>query len=155
MARINRDMEVHMPRTSPRFRLTLALACGLLGAPALGAQAGTVTPDAPRAPAPAADSTLHVRALPALRVTTKRRKATREGVLALMQENRRLEAELRRQDEQVEALTRRLAYLRGPVTDSVHRDIARFNAEAGDVRTRRQALEARLAAAEATMASRP
>jgi hypothetical protein len=159
MARINRDMEVHMPRTSPPLRLALALACCLVGGSTLGAQGTSAAPPPSGSPvttpATAGDSASRVRTLPTMRVTARGQKATREGVLALMQENRRLEAELRRQDEQVETLERRLAWLRGPATDSVQREITRFSTEATEVRARRQALEARLAAVEGTTASRP
>ena len=131
-----------MPRTTLLHTAALALAC-VCGGSTLGAQ--TTTPVAADAPAmPTTDSTLRVRMLPAQRVTAKREKATRDGVLALMQENRRLAGELRRQDEKIESLTRRLAYLRGPVTDSVTRDIARLDAQTAETRARRQALEARL-----------
>lgn len=133
-----------MPRTTLLGTVAIAFAC-ICGGTTLGAQ--STTPDLPEAPA-STDSTLEVRMLPAQRITAKKQKATRESVLALMEENRRLAAELRRQDEKVEALTRRLAYLKGPVTDSVTRDIARIDAQTAETRTRRQALEARLDALE-------
>lgn len=133
-----------MPRTTLLSTLALALAC-ICGGTTLGAQ--NVNSEI------TADSSLRVRMLPAQRVTASQGKATREGVLALMEENRRLAAELRRQDEKVETLTRRLAYLKGPVTDSVNRDIARFDAQTAETRARRMALEARLAEIDGTTAS--
>ena len=128
-----------MPRTNLLRSLTLALAC-VIGGRSLGAQATSAD-----APAPlTSDSSVSVRALPAMRVTAAKEKASREGVLALMEENRRLAAELRRHDEKVELLARRLAYLKGTVTDSVTRDISRIDAQTAEARARRQALEARL-----------
>jgi hypothetical protein len=134
-----------MPRTTLLRTITFALAC-LCGGRALGAQ--TSTTSTPDQPVPTVDSTLQVRALPAMRVTAARPKVTREGVLWLMEENIRLAGELRRQDEKVDSLARRLAYIRGPVTDSVTRDIARLDAQTAEARARRQALEARLLTVE-------
>ena len=129
-----------MPRTTLLRTITLAFAC-ICGGRALGAQSATsVTP----MPAATMDSTRQVRSLPAMRVTAAKPKATREGVLALMEENIRLAGELRRQDQKVEELSRRLAYIKGPVTDSVNRDISRLDAQTAEARARRQALEARL-----------
>ena len=133
-----------MPRTTLPGTLALSFAC-VFGGTALGAQ--TTTPTAPETAA-VTDSAMHVRMLPAQRITATKSKATREGVLALMEENRRLAAELRRQDAKVETLTRRLAYLKGHVTDSLTTDIARLDAQAAETRSRRQALEARLNALE-------
>lgn len=128
-----------MPRTNLLRSLTLAFAC-VIGGRSLGAQATSAD-----APAPVvSDSSVRVRTLPAMRVTAEKEKASREGVLALMEENRRLAAELRRHDEKVELLARRLAYLKGTVTDSVTRDISRIDAQTAEARARRQALEARL-----------
>lgn len=126
-----------MPRTTLLSTIALAAAC-LCGAGQLSAQSTAAEPAVPTA-----DTGSQVRMLPAQRVTA-RPTATREGVLALMDENRRLMGELRRQDRKVDSLERRLAYLRGPVTDSYNRDIARMSAEAAEVRARREALEARL-----------
>ena len=128
-----------MPRTNLLRSLTLALAC-VIGGRSLGAQATSA--DVPASVI--SDSSVRVRALPAMRVTAAKEKASREGVLALMEENRRLAAELRRHDEKVELLARRLAYLKGTVTDSVTRDISRIDAQTAEARARRQALEARL-----------
>ena len=128
-----------MPRTNLLRSLTLALAC-VIGGRSLGAQATSA--DAPASVT--SDSSVRIRALPAMRVTAAKEKASREGVLALMEENRRLAAELRRHDEKVELLARRLAYLKGTVTDSVTRDISRIDAQTAEARARRQALEARL-----------
>ena len=130
-----------MPRTSLLSTIVFAAAC-LCGAGSLSAQSASITPSAP-----VADSVPQMRMLPAQRVTA-RAKATREGVLALMDENRRLMGELRRQDRKVDSLERRLAYLRGPLTDSYNRDISRMSAEAAEMRARREALEARLGRAE-------
>lgn len=135
-----------MPRTTLLSTLALAAAC-TLGGSSLGAQSATTT-SVPFESQVATDTASGVRMLPAQRVVARQPKASREGVLALMEENRRLAAELRRQDQKVETLTRRLAYLRGPVTDSVHRDIARLDAQAAETRTRRLELEARLNAIE-------
>ena len=126
-----------MPRTTLLSTFALAAAC-LCGAGQLSAQSTGAAPVLPTA-----DTVSQVRMLPAQRVTA-RPKATREGVLALMDENRRLMGELRRQDQKVDSLERRLAHLRGPVTDAYNRDIARMSAEAAEVRARREALEARL-----------
>ena len=49
----------------------------------------------------------------------------------------------------VEQLSGGLAYIKGPVTDSVTRDISRLDAQAAETRARRQALEARLQSLEA------
>jgi len=138
-------MEVHMPRTSLLRSLTLALAC-LVGGRALGAQTATETTSSPSA----TDSVSAIRALPAMRVTASKEKTSREGVLFLMEENLRLAGELRRQDQKVDALARRLAYLKGPMTDSVTREIARVDAQTAETRARRQALEARLVSLETT-----
>lgn len=135
-----------MPRTTLLRTITLALAC-ICGGRALGAQSATM--DTPVV-VTTTDSTLQVRALPAMRVTAAKPEASREGVLALMEENIRLAGELRRQDKKVEELSRRLAYLRGPVTDSVNRDISRLDAQTAETRARRQALEARLQSLEGT-----
>ena len=72
-----------MPRTTLLRTITLAFAC-LCGGRALGAQ--SAMPET-TVPAATTDSTRQVRALPAMRVTAERPKATREGVLALMEEN--------------------------------------------------------------------
>jgi hypothetical protein len=129
-----------MPRTTLLRTITLAFAC-ICGGRALGAQSASMeTP----VPVMTTDSTPRVRALPAMRVTAEKPKASREGVLALMEENIRLAGELRRQDQKVEELSRRLAYIKGPVTDSVNRDISRLDAQTAETRARRQALEARL-----------
>lgn len=138
-----------MPRSTLLRTITLAFAC-ICGGRALGAQ--SATPDAP-IPAATTDSTRQIRALPAMRVTAEKPRASREGVLALMEENIRLASELRRQDEKVEALSRRLAHLKGPVTDSVTRDISRLDAQTAETRARRQALEARLQSIEGTQAT--
>ena len=138
-----------MPRTTLLRTLTLALAC-VCGGRALGAQSATTDSSVPAA---TTDSTLQVRALPAMRVTAAKPKASREGVLALMEENIRLAGELRRQDQKVEELSRRLAWLKGPVTDSVNRDISRLDAQTAETRARRQALEARLQSLEGTTAA--
>ena len=130
-----------MPRKTLLSSITLAFACVCISATA-GAQ--TTTPE---------DSTLQVRALPTVTVTAAKPKASRAGVLALAQENRRLAAELYRQDRKIDSLNRRLAYLRGPATDSMNRDISRFDAQTAETRARRQALEARLQALEGTSAS--
>ena len=132
-----------MPRTSLLRSLTLALAC-VLGGRAVGAQ----TTNEAAVPPTISDSVPAIRALPAMRVVATREKASREGVLALMEENLRLAAELRRQDQKVDALSRRLEYLKGPVTDSVTREIARVDAQTAETRARRQALEARLLSLE-------
>ena len=137
-----------MPRTTLLRTITLALAC-VCGGRALGAQSATTDTSVPVA---TTDSTLQVRALPAMRVTAAKPRASREGVLALMEENIRLAGELRRQDQKVEELTRRLAWLTGPVTDSVNRDITRLDAQTAETRARRQALEARLQSLEGTQA---
>lgn len=133
-----------MPRTTLLFALVLTFA-GASGATTLGAQ--STTPGLPDVPA-TTDSALLVRVLPAQHVVAKQQKASRQGVLALMAENRRLEGELRRQDEKIESLTRRLVHLKGHVTDSVTRDITRLDAQAAETRARRLALEARLNALE-------
>ena len=138
-----------MPRTNLLCSFTLALAC-FVGAHAVGAQEATTNSTVP---APVADSTQQVRALPAMRVTAEKPKASREGVLALMEENMRLGAELRRQDQKVESLTKRLAYLKGPATDSLNRDITRLDSQTAETRARRQALEARLIALEGTQSA--
>lgn len=140
-----------MPRTTLLRTITLALAC-ICGGRALGAQSATT--DTP-VPVTTTDSTARMRmsALPAVRVTAEKPKASREGVLALMEENIRLAGELRRQDRKVDELSRRLAYLRGPVTDSMNRDITRLDAQTAETRARRQALEARLQQLEGTQAS--
>lgn len=135
-----------MPRTTLLRTITLAFAC-ICGGRALGAQSATT--DTP-VPAATVDSSRQVRALPAMRVTAEKPKASREGVLALMEENIRLAGELRRQDQKVEELARRLAHLKGPVTDSVNRDISRLDAQTAEARARRQALEARLQSLEGT-----
>ena len=140
---LTRDMETHMPRKTLLSTIALAAAC-LCGAGQLSAQTAAV-----QSSVPTADTTQRIRMLPAQRVTAAP-KATREGVLALMDENRRLMGELRRQDRKVDSLERRLAYLRGPLTDSYNRDIARMGAEAAETRARREALEARLEAMEGT-----
>lgn len=132
-----------MPRTTLLSTIALAAAC-LCGAGQLSAQASSI-----ESRLPTADTVQRIRTLPAQRVTAAPR-ATREGVLALMDENRRLMGELRRQDRKVDSLERRLAYLRGPLTDSYNRDIARMGAEAAETRARREALEARLQAMEGT-----
>lgn len=128
-----------MPRSTLLSGITLALAC-VLGGSALGAQS--------TAPVASTDSTPQVRMMPAMRVTAEKVKASRAGVLALAEENRRLAAELSRQDQKLDSLARRLLHLRGPVTDSVHRDIGRLDAQTAEARARRQALEARLASLE-------
>ena len=87
-----------MPRTTLLRTITLAFAC-ICGGRALGAQSATPDTTVPAAPM---DSTRQVRALPAMRVTAAKPKASREGVLALMEENIRLAGELRRQDQKVE-----------------------------------------------------
>lgn len=125
-----------MPRTTLLSSIVFAAACSL-GAGRLAAQA--TTPD---------DSASQVRTLQAVRVSAKA-KASREGVLWLMGENQRLMGELYRQDKKVDSLERRLAYIRGPVTDSMNRDIARLQSEAVATRARREALEARLDATTA------
>ena len=135
-----------MPRTTLLSTIALAAAC-TLGGSALGAQSITSTATTIESQVPT-DTTSGVRMLPTQRVVASQSKATREGVLALMEENRRLAGELRRQDEKVETLTRRLAYLRGPVTDGMNRDIARLDAQAAETRARRLELEARLNALE-------
>jgi predicted RNase H-like nuclease (RuvC/YqgF family) len=135
-----------MPRTTLLSTIALAAAC-TLGGSSLGAQSITSTAATFESQVPT-DTTTGVRMLPAQRVVAKQPKASREGVLALMEENRRLAAELRRQDQKVETLTRRLAHLRGPVTDGMNRDIARLDAEAAETRARRLELEARLNAIE-------
>jgi predicted RNase H-like nuclease (RuvC/YqgF family) len=137
-----------MPRTNLLRPLTLALAC-VIGGRSLGAQATSADVPAPVV----SDSSVRVRSLPAMRVTAAKEKASRDGVLALMEENRRLAAELRRHDEKVELLARRLAYLRGPVTDSVTRDITRIDAQTAEARARRQALEARLQSIEGSQSA--
>lgn len=128
-----------MPRSTLLSSITLALAC-VLGGSALGAQS-----TAPVAPT---DSTPQVRMMPAMRVTAEKVKASRTGVLALMEENRRLAGELYRQDQKIDSLSRRLQHLRGPVTDSMNRDISRLDSQTAETRARRQALEARLASLE-------
>ena len=138
-----------MPRTTLLRTITLAFAC-ICGGRALGAQ--SATPDT-TVPAATVDSTRQVRALPAMRVTAAKPKASRVGVLALMEEIIRLAGELRRQDQKVEELSRRLAYIKGPVTDSVTRDISRLDAQAAETRARRQALEARLQSLEGAQGS--
>ena len=138
-----------MPRTTLLRTITLAFAC-ICGGRALGAQSATTDT---LVPAATTDSTRQVRALPAMRVTAEKPKASREGVLALMEENIRLAGELRRQDQKVEELSRRLAHLKGPVTDSVNRDISRLDAQTAEARARRQALEARLQSLEGTHAT--
>lgn len=138
-----------MPRTTLLRTITLAFAC-ICGGRALGAQSATT--DTPM-PVTVVDSSRQVRALPAMRVTAEKPKASREGVLALMEENIRLAGELRRQDQKVEELSRRLAHLKGPVTDSVNRDISRLDAQTAEARARRQALEIRLQSLEGTQAT--
>lgn len=138
-----------MPRTTLLRTITLAFAC-ICGGRALGAQGATTDTSVPAA---TTDSTRQVRALPAMRVTAEKPRASREGVLALMEENIRLADELRRQDQRVEELARRLAHLKGPVTDSVTRDISRLDAQTAEARARRQALEARLQSLEGTHAT--
>ena len=138
-----------MPRTTLLRTITLAFAC-ICGGRALGAQSATADV---LVPAATIDSTRLVRALPAMRVTAAKPKASREGVLALMEENIRLAGELRRQDEKVDELSRRLAYIKGPVTDSVTRDISRLDAQTAETRARRQALEARLQSLEGPQGS--
>ena len=133
-----------MPRTTLLRTLTLAFAC-LCGGRALGAQSASTDTSVPAA---TIDSSRQVHTLSAMRITAEKPKATREGVLALMEENIRLAGELRRQDRKVEELSRRLAYLQGPVTDSVNRDITRLDTQTAETRARRQALEARLRALE-------
>lgn len=139
-----------MPRTTLLRTITLALAC-ICGGRALGAQSATTDTPVPVT----TDSTarMSMSALPAVRVTAAKPKASREGVLALMEENIRLAGELRRQDRKVDELSRRLAHLKGPVTDSVNRDISRLDAQTAETRARRQALEARLQQLEGTQAS--
>ena len=136
-----RDMEAYMPRTTIST-IAIAFAC-ICGGRTLGAQETTLP----------VDSSLQVRALPTVRVTAEKAKASRQGVLALMEENRRLAAELYRQDRKADSLARRLAYLKGPVTDSMTRDLARVDAQVLETRSRRQALEARLASLEGNSAS--
>lgn len=128
-----------MPRSTLLSGITLALAC-VLGGTALGAQSA-----APVAPT---DSTPQVRMMPAMRVTAEKVKASRAGVLALMEENRRLAGVLYLQDIRIDSLSRRLLHLRGAVTDSVNRDISRLDTQTAETRARRQALEARLASLE-------
>ena len=123
-----------MPRTTLLSTIALACAC-TFGAGRLSAQSPTATPD----------SASQVRTLQPVRVSAKAR-ATREGVLALMDENRRLMGELYRQDRKIDSLSRRLAYIRGPLTEQMNKDIERMNDEAAQVRARREALEARLGA---------
>ena len=133
-----------MPRSTLLRTITLAFAC-ICGGRALGAQSATTVASVPAA---TTDSTRQIRALPAMRVTATKPRASRDGVIALMEENIRLAGELRRQDEKVEQLSRRLAFIKGPVTDSVNRDISRLDSQTAETRARRQALEARLQSLE-------
>ena len=103
-------------------------------------------------PAPVADSTVRVRQLAPMVITAEKAKASRAGVLALMEENRRLAAVLAAHDRKVEQLAARLHHLQTHVTDSVTREIATIDGAAAEARTRRLALEARLAALEGSPA---
>lgn len=91
---------------------------------------------------------LRPRTLQAVVVTAEKPRATRQGVLALMEENRRLAGVLREQDRKIDRLEARLNYLRTTATDSVNRQIASLDTQTAETRARREALEARLAALE-------
>lgn len=99
------------------------------------------------------DSTQRPRQLAPMVIRAEKAKASRAGVLALMEENRRLAAVLAEHDRKVEKLAARLQHLQTVVTDSVTREIATIDNAAAEARARRVALEARLAALEGTTAS--
>ena len=130
-----------MPRTRLVLSVIAVLACGAvrpLAAQQAQQQDSVVS----------VDSTTRVRQLAPMVITAEKARATRAGVLALMEENRRLAAVLAAHDRRVEELAARLRYLQTTVTDSVNREIAQLDGAAAEARARRLALEARLAALE-------
>ena len=129
--------------------------CTVLFTFALVAAAGSARPLAAQQaePVAVADSTVRPRQLAAVVITAEKAKASRAGVLALMEENRRLAGVLAAQDRRVTQLAARLHYLQTTVTDSVTREIATLDGAAAEARARRLALEARLAAIEGSTTS--
>ena len=128
-----------MPRTRIIVSLFAVVAAGAVR-PIQAQQSGT--------PAPVVDSTMRVRQLAPMVITAEKTKASRAGVLALIEENRRLAGVLAAHDRKVEELAARLLHLQTHVTDSVSREIATIDGAAAETRARRLALEARLAALE-------
>jgi len=140
-----------MPRTS--FVRSAAVALALFfSARAVHAQAAPAPATVPDSEivVPSMPDSLRPQVLRTVTITAEPAKATRAGVIALGLENRRLERELAAYDRKVEKLENRLAYLKGPVTDSLNRQISGLDAATAETRNRRLALEARLSALEAT-----
>ena len=131
-----------MPRTHLVLSFVLALAVAGAARPVAAQQAQA--PDS----SVGVDSTVRVRKLAPVVITAEKAKASRAGVLALMEENRRLAGVLAEHDRKVEQLAKRLHHLQTHVTDSVNRQIASIDGAAAETRARRLALEARLAALE-------
>jgi uncharacterized coiled-coil protein SlyX len=136
-----------MPRTRLVLSFLAVLAAGAFRP--LGAQQSQQPQDS----AVRVDSTTRVRQLAPMVITAEKQKVSRAGVLALMEENRRLAGVLAAHDRRVEQLAARLRYLQTTVTDSVTREIAQIDGAAAETRARRLALEARLAALEGTQSA--
>lgn len=138
-----------MPRTRLVLPFIAVLAIGAIRP--LGAQQSQQAQ--PQDSAIGVDSTQRVRQLAPMVIRAEQAKASRAGVLALMEENRRLAGVLAAHDRRVEQLAARLRYLQTTVTDSVTREIAQIDGAAAETRARRLALEARLAALEGTQST--
>jgi hypothetical protein len=139
-----------MPRTS--FVRSAAVALALFFS-ARSAHAQVVTTPAPADSdivVPARPDSLPPTVLHTVTIKAESGKASRAGVLALMEENRHLAQELAGYDRKVSKLETRLAYLKGPVTDSLNRQITGLDAATAETRARRLELEARLNALEGT-----
>ena len=128
----------------PRTRLVLSFVVALAAVGAARPVAAQQAPDS----GTRVDSVVRVRQLAPVVITAEKAKPSRAGVLALMEENRRLAAVLAEHDRKVEQLAKRLHHLQTHVTDSVTRQIATIDGAAAETRARRLALEARLAALE-------